>query len=346
MECVLQEVLAERSTGDGSSDRQREMQIEFFALGANHRTAGIDQREQIALSPAQQQALTARLLCGFALREVAVLCTCNRTEIYGVADACQSKERLLATLESVTESAKLDAASFYYYRGVDALEHLFRVASSLDSQIIGETHILGQVKDCYQESCRMGAAAKWLNIFFQKSFQVAKRVRNETAITALPVSTGSCAVAVARKIFGDLAGRRVLMVGMGQTGQAVARHFCKHGVSLTLSNRTDQTAQALARELGAATISFDQWLSLLPGSDIAVFATHARAPLLTLEQAAGVARARKNQPLLLLDLSIPRNLHPSMGDLLKCASVSRKSASTRQLNTILARRADAKGSSG
>ncbi|HEV8130936.1 MAG TPA: hypothetical protein VGQ81_06770 [Acidobacteriota bacterium] len=186
------------------------MAIEFFVLGANHATAPIDLREHIALTPLQQDKLMAQLSCRFAVREAAVICTCNRVEIYGVSSAAPSRDQLLELLSEVSGVSLLDRSVFYFRRGQRAVEHLFRVASSLDSQIIGETHILGQVKESYQRSLQLNAAGKWLNLFFQKSFHVAKKVRNETSITKLPVSTGSCAVALAHRIVENLEGRKLL----------------------------------------------------------------------------------------------------------------------------------------
>jgi glutamyl-tRNA reductase len=288
------------------------MAIEFFVLGANHATAPIDLRERISLSPLQQEKLMAQLSCRFAAPEAAVICTCNRVEIYGVSSDAPSKDQLLELLGEVTGISALDSSVFYFHRGQRAVEHLFRVASSLDSQIIGETHILGQVKESYQKSIQVGAAGKWLNIFFQKSFQVAKRVRNETSITALPVSTGSCAVALANRVVENLEGRKLLVVGAGETGRTVARHFSKRGVELTVSNRTRAIAESLAAELGGKVVDFDQWRSALVHSDIAVFATDSREPLLNNDHAAKVAQLRRNRPLLILDLSMPRNVDPGI----------------------------------
>ncbi|MBI2821918.1 MAG: glutamyl-tRNA reductase [Acidobacteria bacterium] len=291
------------------------MAVNFFVLGVNHRSAGIELRERLSLATGQQEELAARLLSANLTQEAAVLCTCNRIEIYGACDFPPARERLLDALTDTAAAPCHNGDSFYFYSGERALAHLFRVASSLDSQIVGETHVLGQVKECYERARKSATAGKWLNIFFQKSFQVAKKVRSETAITALPVSTGSCAVAVARRIFEQLATRKVLVVGAGQTGKTVARHFVKHGVSLAVANRTMESAQQLSAELGGTPVNFQQWQSLLSFIDIAVFATSAREPLLTLEQAAATLPSRKNQPLLLMDLSVPRNLDPALGRL-------------------------------
>ncbi len=291
------------------------MAIEFFVLGANHNTAPLDLRERISLTPEEQANLLNQLFSRRLAREVVVICTCNRIEIYGVAECAPSKDRLLELLGKVTKASALDSDMFYFRRGELAVEHLFRVSSSLDSQIMGETHILGQVKESYQRSLQLGAAGKWLNIFFQKSFQVAKRVRNETSITALPVSTGSCAVALANRVLENLEGRKLLVVGAGETGRTLARHFSKRGVKLMVSNRTRARADELAGELGGEVVDFDQWQSALMCTDIAAFATDSRDPLLNSETAARVVRARKHQPLLLLDLSVPRNVDPNVDGL-------------------------------
>ena len=288
---------------------------DFFVLGANHRTAGIALRERFSLHPQEQGNVLARLLASGLVEEAVLLCTCNRVEVYGVSPEAIAQERILEFLRTAAGVASIEDSNFYLYRGRRALEHLFRVASSLDSQIVGETHILGQVKESYERAWQNGATAKWLNTFFQKSFQVAKKVRTETNIALLPVSTGSCAAALAEKIQGKLEGRKLLVVGAGRIGGMVARHFSKRGVNLTVSNRTRARAEVLGAKLGGETIDFDQWQSLLSDIDIVVFATQAPHPLLTCKELSERMRLRRNRPLLLLDMSVPRNVDPGIARL-------------------------------
>jgi glutamyl-tRNA reductase len=287
----------------------------LFVLGANHLTAGIAVRERLSLHPREQDDFLDRLLASRLVEEAVVLCTCNRVEIYGVSPQAVAQEKILEFLQAAAGMSSIEGSSFYLYRGCGALRHLFRVASSLDSQIVGETHILGQVKESYERARQDGATAKWLNTFFQKSFQVAKKLRTETNIALLPVSTGSCATALAEKILGELEGRKLLAVGAGQIGATVARHFSKRGVNLIVSNRTRARAEALGAELGGQTIDFDQWQSLLSDVDAVVFATHSPHPLLTHDEVGELMRLRRNRPLLLLDMSVPRNVDPDVAQL-------------------------------
>lgn len=288
---------------------------DFFVFGANHLTAGIALREQLSLHPQEQGNALARLLASGLVEEAVVLCTCNRVEVYGVSQETVVQEKILEFLLTAAGVASIKDSGFYLYRGRRALEHLFRVASSLDSQIVGETHILGQVKESYQRAWQCGATAGWLNTFFQKSFQVAKKVRTETNIALLPVSTGSCAAALAEKILGELEGRKLLVVGAGQIGATVAKHFFKRGINLTVSNRTRARAEVLGAKLGGQTIDFDQWQSLLSDVDVVVFATQSPHPLLTCEELSEMIRLRRNRPLLLLDMSVPRNVDPDVARL-------------------------------
>lgn len=284
------------------------MSNQFFVFGLNHATAAIQEREEVSLNEVQQKLLIDALLQKGGIQEVAVLATCNRLELYGVAQGPVQRSLLLCCLGEVKGRAILDSSSFYCYQGKAALEHLFRVASALDSQIVGETHILGQVKACYQQACRQGAAGRWLNEFFQRSFQVAKKVRNQTDITALPISEGSCAVALVRRIFGDLPGRRVLIVGVGEIGRTVAKHFAKNGVQMQVSNRTPHRAQELASVVEAEVVEFSAWKEKLRQVDIAVFATSTQQTLLGREAVRRLMKARKHRPLLMLDLGVPRNV--------------------------------------
>jgi glutamyl-tRNA reductase len=288
---------------------------DLFVLGANHLTAGIAVRERLSLHPREQDDVLARLLASRLVEEAVVLCTCNRVEVYGVSPEPVAQERVLEVLQAAAGVPSMENSSFYLYRGCGALTHLFRVASSLDSQIVGETHILGQVKESYERSRLNGATSKWLNTFFQKSFQVAKKVRTETNIALLPVSTGSCAAALAEKILGELEGRKLLAVGAGQIGATVARHFSKRGVGLMVSNRTRARAEALSAMLDGRTIEFERWKSLLVDVDVVVFATQSPHPLLTCDEVSEMMRLRRNRPLLLLDMSVPRNVDPDVARL-------------------------------
>jgi glutamyl-tRNA reductase len=284
----------------------------FFVLGANHRTLDISLRGRLSLSPEKQKELLCELLTSGLMSEAAVLSTCNRIEVYGTLLESTGQKRVLELLGLTAGGVTVDPSRFYAYRGRRALAHLFRVASSLDSQIVGETQILGQVKESYRRSCQAGGAAKCLNIFFQKYFQVAKKVRNETNIAFLPVSTGSCATALAQKILGDLEGRRLLVVGAGSIAETVARHFSKRGAELTITNRTRRRAETLCAKLGGQIVDFEQWRPLLVSVEAVAFATQSPYPLLTSKTLSEIMRLRRNNPLLVLDLSVPLNVEPAI----------------------------------
>lgn len=288
--------------------------MDLTVFGLNHRTASVALREKLALSPDRQDSLV-KLILGNAASEAAILGTCNRTELYSVGDLCAGEQWFRRILTEAGGVEDCDPEAFYFLRGKAALAHLIRVASSLDSQIVGETHILGQVKECYERSRQAGATGRVLNILFQKVFQAAKKIRTETSIAALPVSTGSCALAVAGRIFGSLQDKTLLLVGSGQTGQAVGRHFSKHGVRLIISNRTGETAEQFSRETGGQAVPFQQWPELLASVDVVAFATRSQTPLLEQRRAELAVRLRRNRPLLVLDLSMPRNVDPAIAGL-------------------------------
>lgn len=286
------------------------MDSHFFVLGISHRDAPVELRERLTLALDAQEDLCRRLVSRGTLEEAAVLSTCNRTELYGVAQSKPGRPEMIEMLEEAT-GASVAHLPFHFYSGQRALRHLFRVAASLDSQIVGETHILGQVKEAYQQARTWGTAGKWLNTFFQRSFQVAKKVRTDTSITELPVSLGSCVVALIERVSG-LESSSALVVGAGETGRNVARHLAKHGVPMLLCNRTLEKAQSLAGEVGGRSIEFERWTEAIGHVDVAVFATRSPRPLLGYGQMLELVRRRRNKPLLLVDVGVPRNIDPAV----------------------------------
>jgi len=287
--------------------------MNIFCIGINHRSAGVSLRERFAVEEGSLPSLITELRREAALAEAVVLSTCNRVEIYGLSPDAESAARSCADL--LQRSAGVET-EFYRCERAEGARHLFRVVCGLDSMVVGETEILGQVKDAYAVALENGATGAALNRLFQQAFRVAKQVRTETGITRGAVSVGSVAVELAEKIFGDLAGCRVLLLGAGKAGARVARSLQSRGVSrLVLSNRTFGRAAELARELGGMALHFDQWHSALPDVDIVISSTAARGRLLSSEQLAPVLASRGDRPLFLVDLAVPRDFDPALNDL-------------------------------
>lgn len=287
--------------------------MNIFCIGISHRNASVSLRERFALEEGSLPSFLSLLRREAALDEAVMLSTCNRVEIYGLSDDVESAARTCADL--LQKSAGIEA-EFYRRDRAEGARHLFRVVCGLDSMVVGETEILGQVKDAYAKALENGATGAALNRLFQQAFRVAKQVRTETGITRGAVSVGSVAVELAEKIFGDLAGCRVLLLGAGKAGARVARSLQSRGVRrLVLSNRTFERAAELARVLGGMALHFDQWQSALGDVDIVISSTAARGRLLSLGELSPVLATRGDRPLFLVDLAVPRDFDPALNDL-------------------------------
>ncbi len=289
----------------------------FFLLGASHHTAPLELREKLALAGDKLDALHGELRSLAGLQEFAVLNTCNRVEIYGVAAQPETVAHLQAALCALNQ---LDAAVFarirLELRDRTALQHLLEVAAGIDSQMVGETEILGQVKDAYAAAQARGTTGPVLNRIFQKTFQAAKHVRTNTAIGEGQISVASVAVDLALKIFGDLRRCRVLVVGAGAIGEKTARAFKSRDVGeMAVASRNFQHAGELATTLAAQTVAFDRVAEALPHFDIAVCSTAAPVAIVTQAMAALAMRQRAVRPLFFIDLAMPRNIEPGVADL-------------------------------
>jgi glutamyl-tRNA reductase len=244
-----------------------------------------------------------------------ILSTCNRVEVAVTAeeqgDAEGSIERFLAESRSVER----DWVSPYLYRynGPDVIRHMFRVASSLDSMVVGEPQILGQLKSAYALAKECGAINGYLDLVMTRAFNVAKRVRTETEIGASAVSVSYAAVELARDIFGSLAGKRVLLAGAGKMAESAARHLRRAGVSeILVTNRTRARADLLAEEFQGQVVPYEDFLELLPEIDIVLASSGAPHFILTREQMRMVIGRRRNRPMFLIDIAVPRNIEPSV----------------------------------
>ncbi len=284
-----------------------------FCLGISHHTASVAQREKFAVAPAALGSVLRSLQQSPGVREAVLLSTCNRVEIYLAAH--DRAAALEAARDFLVRQAGFEAG-FYHHPHPCCARHLFRVACGLDSMIVGETEILGQVKAAYASALEAGTTSSVLNRLFQQAFRAAKRVRSETGITRGTVSVGAAAVELAGKIFGDLSSCRVLVVGAGEAGELVARRLQERGVRrLVLANRTFARAAALAGELRGMAVHFEHWREALADADIMVSSTAAEGFLLDPETVHPLLAERGDRPLFLLDLAVPRDLDPRLNEL-------------------------------
>ncbi|OIO10641.1 MAG: glutamyl-tRNA reductase [Elusimicrobia bacterium CG1_02_63_36] len=272
----------------------------LWVVGLSHLTAPVAVREALAKGIRDVGAL--RELLG--LSEAALLATCSRFELYGVGGDPQAAIRVFE------EAAGRDLSPYLYLRHRrDAARHLIRVASGLDSWIVGETEILAQVRAAYSEAVAVGTAGRTLHILFQKSLEAAKRIRRETSLAFGFRSIGGAAALLARKIFGDEGRLSVLVLGAGAMARSTVRHLSAKGVRrISVANRTRGKAEALAAELGGTVVDFDGVLDTLANADVAVFSTGASRPLLDRAGAARAVAARGGRPLFVIDLGLPRNV--------------------------------------
>ena len=286
----------------------------LIALGLNHQTAPVALRERVAFAG---DALTPALAALRALpqvAEVALLSTCNRTEVYAVGDdAATAIAEWLAT--HAAESTDLHAY-LYRHRDSDAARHLFRVAAGLDSLVLGEPQILGQVKEAWSMAREHGAMGPQLDRLFQQAFATAKRARTDTAIGANPVSVASAAVKLARDSFARPQDSTVLLIGAGETIELAARHLVQTNVRrLLIANRTLAHAQALATAHGGYALALDELDRHLAEADIVFSATASQQPILHRTQVEAALAARRHRPMLLVDLAVPRDIAPDVAEL-------------------------------
>lgn len=287
--------------------------MNILCAGLNHRTAHLDVRERFAVRESEMAEVLGRVRGIDGVSGAVMLSTCNRVELYA-ASLCPL--RALDGFRSIlTERAGLEAP-LYHHDTPRAVRHLFRVASGLDSMVIGETEILGQVKKAYSVAADAGAATRPLHKLFQHAFRVAKSVRTETQITSGPTSVGSVAVELAGKIFGSLEGRRVMILGAGEISERTARSLQSRGVrSVIVSNRTYERAAALAAEIGGMALHFDHWEKAFADIDILITSTNAPHMILTPEKLAPLMRLRGGAPLFVIDLAVPRDADSAINDL-------------------------------
>jgi glutamyl-tRNA reductase len=291
--------------------------VQICLVGLSHNTAPVEVREKVAVPPAGYPDALNRLSQADPLRECLVLSTCNRTELYALADFYHDGAHTLE--DTVRElGAQHDMAlDEYLYRmgGIDVVRHIFRVASSLDSLIVGEPQILGQVKDAHQAALNQSTAGTVLGRLFRNAIEVGKRVRSETEIGALAISVASVAVDLAGKIFGSMEGRSVLVVGAGDTAQQTLRHLQDGGVAhITIANRTLATAEELAKDFGARAVQLDSLPEVLPDADVIIASATSPEPLIKKTDLEAAMKKRRNRSIFMIDIAVPRNIEAAAGE--------------------------------
>jgi glutamyl-tRNA reductase len=292
----------------------------IILVGANHLSAPLGLREQLAFTDDGCLSSLKQWLAAGVVKEGLVLSTCNRVELLAVSnDECTCKVidqlvSLLSEASSITPE-KL-ATHLYSYSDEDAVRHLFRVASSLDSMVVGEPQILGQLRKAYSLATTAGAAGSILNKLLPHALHAAKRVRNETDIANSAVSVSYMAVELGRKIFDSLAGHTALVIGGGATAELVARHLIKSGVGRVLfANRTQAKAEQLAQTFAGQAVPFDRLAAHLAEADIVICSTSSPNYVITLEMLRSARKLRQQSPIFLIDISVPRNIDPKVGEL-------------------------------
>ncbi|MBU4379662.1 MAG: glutamyl-tRNA reductase, partial [Proteobacteria bacterium] len=294
------------------------MNGKIILVGLNHRTAGVDVREKFALTNVEN--FEAGLMAHCPLAECMALSTCNRVEIVAVVKRVSEREALDAVINYWAGICKgspdLLVENTYQYVDLEAVEHLFTVASSLDSMVMGEPQILGQLKDSYRNAVDKGAARTIINRLLHKSFSVAKRVRTETAIASSAVSISYAAVELAKKIFGALDGTRAMLVGAGEMAELAATHLLQNGVrDIIIANRTLGRARELASTMGGQPIQIEQMYDHLHEVDIVISSTGSPVAVIKAREVKAILKKRKNKPMFFIDIAVPRDIDPDVNNL-------------------------------
>lgn len=294
------------------------MHREIVIVGVNHRTAPVEVREQVNFGDGLLDDALRQLIALEPIEEGVILSTCNRVEVVATTTdgdlAVETLAAFLANRDDVERQRIEEHLSVY--RGREAVRHLFRVAASLDSMVVGEPQILGQLKEFYGRSAAVGSAGTVLHRCFHKSFSVAKRVRTETGVATKAVSVSSAAVELASKIFDRLEDRTAMLIGAGTMSELAARHLMAHGVTnMIVTNRTFDRAVELAREFRGTPVPFSEFRRYLPMADVVIGSTGADQYVLTPALVAEALRERKYRPMFLIDMSVPRTFDSRINDL-------------------------------
>ena len=288
---------------------------DFVVVGLSHRTAPVEVRERLAVAPSDLERELRDIAAEAGLEEALLISTCNRVELYATSpntlDAANGAKATLSRRLAGTSAKDV----LYQERGIDVVRHVFRVASSLDSLVVGEPQILGQVKEAFDAANEAGTVGTLLGRCFTQAFATAKRVRNETGIAEGTVSVSSIACELAKKIFGDLEGRRTLLLGAGEMGEAAARSLRQTGTNLHVINRSEERAQTLAEACGGRAVRYERLSTELAEADVVIASTASPKFILTPTLMKGVVRTRRHRPLFIIDIAVPRDVDPRVGNM-------------------------------
>lgn len=287
-----------------------------LALGLNHKSATVELREQLAFTPERLPEALKTIRNDAGCDEAVILSTCNRTEIYCFGDQAQAQNVVNWLAEFHQLPVEELQQHLYIHREVDATRHLMRVASGLDSMVIGEPQILGQVKQAYQQARSVGTVKTYFERMFQQSFSVAKKVRTETDISVNAVSVAFAAVTLAKQVFGSFADKKVLLVGAGETIELVAKHIYEQGATdIVVANRTLSRAEAVAEQFSGRTCTLSQISEQILEADVVISSTASTLPIIGKGMIEDVFKQRKHRPMFLVDLAVPRDIEPQVADL-------------------------------
>ncbi len=300
----------------GTDDFRKQLSMGLLALGINHKTASLDLREKVAFTPEAMTVALRDAVRDAGVKELAILSTCNRTEFYGVLPE-QQGEALLAWLGRHHQIALSEiSASIYQYQDEAAVRHMMRVAAGLDSMVLGEPQILGQMKTAYSQAAEAGTLGPELERLFQTTFSAAKQVRTDTSIGANPVSVGFAAVMLARQIFADLRESEALLVGAGETIELVGKHLFEQGVTkITVANRTLSRGLELAQQFGGRAITLEEIPDALVHADIVISSTASPLPILGKGMVERALKKRRHKPVFMVDIAVPRDIEPEVAEL-------------------------------
>ena len=293
----------------------------LIAFGINHKTAPVDIREKVAFAPEKMEQALHDCVNNGEVSEAAIVSTCNRTELYFSLHENEAKENDIASLLDwfcQYHHLKKDDIEPYIYlhSNNDAVQHILRVASGLDSLVLGEPQILGQIKDAYSTANQAGTIGRQLNRLFQHTFSVAKQVRTDTAIGANPVSVAFAAVSLSKRIFANLSEHTALLIGAGETTELVAQHLSNQGVkNIIVANRTVERAQVLANQFDGEAIALSDMPERLVEADIIIASTASQLPILGKGAVERALKQRKHRPMFMVDIAVPRDIEPEVGEL-------------------------------
>lgn len=292
--------------------------MQLVVLGINHRSAPVEVRENFSFSEEKIRRAYVHILEELSVRECVILSTCNRTEFYGIVeDMAEGQKQLADFMQRMgTDPSILVESHLFVKIGPEGISHLFEVASSLDSLVLGEGQIISQVKQAYALAKECGAVGTVLNTLFNRAIHIGKRVRSETLIAHSPVSISSAAVDLARKTMGDLTDKAVMIIGAGQMAELAAKHLVADGIgTIFVSNRSYDRARELAKQFKGRAVPYRGFLDIAVGADILIASTGAPHYIIKAWDVAGLMANREGKPLLIIDIAVPRDVEPDVGEI-------------------------------